>query len=319
MLIFEVLFGMIGLLATMCIRTLTSLSPRRLAEDTGATAKRQSKLLTNYGEIRTVLELIRLLSIVLLVLQVATHYSSVISFLTLIFFFGMLYYFAEARPRDYQLKLLLLVTHVSRKGLVAIRPLVKPVAKYYERKFSSDNSIYISKQDILTICASDQAAVSNLTNAEKIVIRNFFESANLKVKNVTIQKRKICSVSVEDRLTPVVLDELYKKEVSHFLVLENHQPVGVLETRLLSSVKNGSTVSDVYKRDICYVNEEQSLEKVIDAFYATKQYLYVVIDRNQAVKGIITMTDVLKKLLGEPPLSDFDQFHDRSLVALSEL
>ncbi len=75
----------------------------------------------------------------------------------------------------------------------------------------------------------------------------------------------------------------------------------VLKDELLAAIVNGKDESDVstFIHKIHFVAESTRADKLLSIFQQTRQHLAIVVDEYTAVRGVVTLEDVLEVLTGE--------------------
>jgi len=91
--------------------------------------------------------------------------------------------------------------------------------------------------------------------------------------------------------------------------------VGILYLHDVLQKQKGGSVKDIYKKQVVYAHEEQTLYQTFQAFLKTKRHLFVVVNRFEEVIGIVTIEDVLEQIIGQPIMDEFDQYEDLRAVA----
>lgn len=137
------------------------------------------------------------------------------------------------------------------------------------------------------------------------------------VRDVLVPYSQVQIVNLNDSIGPQLMDELHKSGHSRFPVFEGKKQniVGVLYTRDLLRERAGGSVKDVYKKQVTYVHEEQTLYQTLQAFLKTKRHLFIVVNQFEEVVGIITIEDILEQIIGKPIVDEFDQYEDLRAVA----
>lgn len=138
------------------------------------------------------------------------------------------------------------------------------------------------------------------------------------VTDVLVPKRAVKTISTGENIGPVLMDELHSSGHSRFPVYETTKDnlVGVLYMHDLVSTKQGGTVRDVMRPKLSYVHEDFTLYQMLQAFGKTKQHLFIVVNNFEEYVGIITIEDVLKRVIGTLRVDEFDQYDDPRAVAL---
>jgi len=141
-----------------------------------------------------------------------------------------------------------------------------------------------------------------LDNTQKQRVQTVIESQTKTVKDVMTSKRMVTSVKPHSTLGPVLLSDLQKTGHGYFPVYEKKaEPEGLLDISDLSDIhtaKQRQTVRDIMNSQLVWVEEETSIEELVQAFLQEKQYLLFVRNLDGDFSGIVTVADLLKQLIG---------------------
>src|SRR5690606_29548949 len=91
--------------------------------------------------------------------------------------------------------------------------------------------------------------------------------------------------------------------------------VGMLFLRDLIHAAHGGTVKKLMKPEVVFIHEDQSLDEALQAILKTHKHLFVVVNSFEEYVGIITIEDILEKILGRAIVDEFDQYEDMRAVA----
>lgn len=173
------------------------------------------------------------------------------------------------------------------------------------------------RDDLLELIKQQRDLADNRISHDELNLALHALSFGDKAAGATmVPKQAVSSVSENDVLGPVLMDELYDSRHSRFPVVNAAgNVVGVLYLRDLVAARSSGTVRELMKPRVCFVHEDQTLYQVLHAFLTTKQHLFVVINSNQTYVGIITIEDVLEQIIGHKIEDDFDSYEDRRAVA----
>ncbi|QQS69160.1 CBS domain-containing protein [Candidatus Saccharibacteria bacterium] len=69
------------------------------------------------------------------------------------------------------------------------------------------------------------------------------------------------------------------------------------------------------RRKVTYVHEDFTLYQTLQAFIKTKQHLFIVVNSFEEYVGIITIEDVLERVIGKLIVDEFDRYDDLRAVA----
>ena len=140
------------------------------------------------------------------------------------------------------------------------------------------------------------------------------------VQDVMTPVSVIDTIGVGDGLGPLVLDALHKTGHSRFPVIDGdvHHIVGILYLHDIINLKSAkATVRDAMDKRVHYIHENQSLEHALHGFLTTHRHLFVVVNDYRETVGVVTLEDVLERLLGKKIVDEFDTFDDLRAVAES--
>ena len=174
------------------------------------------------------------------------------------------------------------------------------------------------KEDLLKLLDKQHSQVdSRITDDELTIAKNALTFGDKLVRDVMTPRRVAKMVAASDTIGPVLMDELHADGHSRFPVYQDKTDniIGTLYLRDLVAAKAGGRVSDLMAKKVNYVQEEGSLDHVLQAFLKTKHHLFVVVNSFEEVVGIITIEDVLEQILGKPIMDEFDKYDDMRAVA----
>jgi len=177
------------------------------------------------------------------------------------------------------------------------------------------------KEDLLNLLDRQKTQLdSRITDNELLIATNALTYGDKLVRDVLTPRRVAKMVAVTDTVGPVLMDELHADGHSRFPVYQDKPDniVGTLYMRDLVAAKSGGPVRDLMAKKVYYVQEEGTLDHVLQAFLKTKHQLFIVVNSFEEVVGIITIEDVLEQILGKPIMDEFDKYDDMRAVAALE-
>lgn len=125
-----------------------------------------------------------------------------------------------------------------------------------------------------------------------------FESR--KVADIMVPKSQMVFVNEKDFLGPLMLDKLYKSGFTNFPVVDNGNKVkGIIHTEALNmlEIKKTDRASKYMDKDVCYLHEDDNLEKVKAEIERTNSYYYLVLNKKDELAGFFTIQMLLDYLL----------------------
>jgi CBS domain containing-hemolysin-like protein len=177
------------------------------------------------------------------------------------------------------------------------------------------------KEDLLNLLDRQKTQVdSRINDADLQIAQNALTYGDKLVRDVLTPRRVVKMIAATDTIGPVLMDELHANGHSRFPVYQDKTDniVGTLYLRDLMASKSGGRVRDLMSKDVFYVQEEGTLDHVLEAFLKTKHHLFIVVNNFEEVVGIITIEDVLEQILGKPIMGEFDKYDDMRAVAAME-
>lgn len=136
------------------------------------------------------------------------------------------------------------------------------------------------------------------------------------VADAMVPGKKIKTVLADDTLGPVLIDELHKNGQENVLVREKSKGpfVGTLRFSQLG-INSEGRVKDIMDPTVYYVHENDTLGEALHAFFVTNHPLFVAVNSAAEYVGVISVQDILRRLVGHLPGDDFDSYADLEAVA----
>lgn len=200
-----------------------------------------------------------------------------------------------------------------------LHPVFNRLARISRRLFPVRvHSGLYERQDLISLIEQQQKQADNRIPAGELdLVAHALTFGGQKVADAVVPKRVVKTVSVDDAVGPVLMGELHASGHSRFPVYEVKKDtiVGVLYLHDLVAEKQSGVVRDVMRRKLTYVHEEFSLYETLQAFIKTKHHLFLVVNKFEEYVGIITIEDVLERVIGKLIIDEFDQYDDLRAVA----
>jgi CBS domain containing-hemolysin-like protein len=227
---------------------------------------------------------------------------------------------------------LLPATRTTRLGIrltVLLTPLIAWLLDYLHPSLSrsavavkqrytvSSHTGIFEREDLLELIERQQSQTDNrLSNEELEIIKRALSFEDYKVGDIMTSRKRVKTVLADDTVGPILIDEVHKSGQDFALVRASQKGefIGSLATTQLN-LKSAGRVHDIMLDKIYYLHEEDSLRQALHAFFVTNHALFVVVNSAEDYVGVLTITDVLKQLMGHVPGDDFDQYADMPAVA----
>ncbi len=188
---------------------------------------------------------------------------------------------------------------------------------YRHRPITIHTGLY-TKEDLLDLLRQQKGQLDNrISKDELLIARNALTFGDLTVRDIYTPKRIMKTVSASDSVGPVLLEELHKSGHSRFPVFEGKKDnfVGILHLRNIIKKRASGLVKNNMEKNIFFIHEESLLSEALQAFLKTHHHMFLVVNDFEEVVGLVTMEDVLEKIIGKPILDEFDQYDDMRAVA----
>lgn len=144
--------------------------------------------------------------------------------------------------------------------------------------------------------------------------------ADKNIRDIYTPRRVVRAVRADETVGPILLAELHDSGFSRFPVYEDDpdEIVGILHLRDLLKKQRSGKIRSYMKQDVCFVHEEQSLRRGLDAILQTHQQLFVVVNSFEEYVGVVSIEDILEQVIGEHIVDEFDAYEDMRAVAQSQ-
>lgn len=183
------------------------------------------------------------------------------------------------------------------------------------------NTGLYEKEDLLELLHEQKKQADNRIEEYELELAiHALTFGEVRVADVLTPRRVVKHVSVDDAVGPLLMDELHASGFSRFPVYEGKKDnfVGTLFLKDLVSKKASGKVKDIMRREVCYVHEEQTLYDALQAILKTRRHLLIVVNSFEEYVGVLTIEDVLERIVGENIVDEFDEHDDLRAVAQRE-
>jgi len=227
-------------------------------------------------------------------------------------------------------------SHVSRATVIMARystpplhwllehtqPVLIRIAHFMDRvqPFSVHTGLY-TKEDIVELIQKQKIQIDNrITKEELFIVEHALQFGDRMVEEVMTPRRMMKSVATTDLVGPVLFKELHDSGHSRFPVYKDNPDdiIGTLYLRDALNAKAGGFVKDLMRKEVFYVNQNQSLARVLDAFIKTKHHQFLVVNKYEEIVGLVTIEDVIESILGKQIIDEFDSYDNLRAVAAME-
>lgn len=234
-------------------------------------------------------------------------------------------FFGEILPmlylRRHTVYLLAVGSPVLKRIITVMTPISKPISRLLDSVLGEKTQSFYSKEELLKMFDVQKLAKeSDVQNDELRMIRAMLGFGDKKIRDVMTPRRMVQTVTKDDEIGPVLMDELHKSGHSRFPVIsepKHYNFVGTLYLRDLIGELHSKKVKDLMSPQVFYVHEEESLDHALRAFLKTKHHLFIVVNNFEEFVGVLSIEDVIEAIIGKEIVDEFDQHDNLRAVAQS--
>lgn len=225
-------------------------------------------------------------------------------------------------------------SHISRPGVMLARVMAKPLVTVLEwvhtpfvkiartiskfRPVTVHTGLY-TKDDLLEFIDLQKSQIDNRISKNDLgFVTHALLMSDKKVADIMTPWKKVKKVATHDMVGPILMDELHAGGHTHFPVFEGSDKkniVGILDIADMLAAKAGGFVKDIMMRRIYYLHENEKVSEAFTTFAETKHPLFMVISDREELVGILSLSEVLKQMLGELGSPGFEHHSDRAAVS----
>jgi CBS domain containing-hemolysin-like protein len=180
-------------------------------------------------------------------------------------------------------------------------PIAVFLLAFLSRFFPAPHTGLFERSDWLDLIDQQKSQEdSRIPESQLELMRHSLKFSDYKVADIVIHKRHVKTVNVSDSLGPVLLDELHASGHALFPVYSSSADniIGTFTVEAVDDLTKNGHVRDFFDRKVAYIHEDDDLEMALKAFHETHQHLLIVINSSNDYVGIITLKDVLLRLIG---------------------
>lgn len=170
----------------------------------------------------------------------------------------------------------------------------------------------VSEDDIRAVTSLSRQA-GRIQPYEERTIRNILSLDHKRVRDIMTPRTVVFSLPADQMLVSAVQEG----DIWHFSRIpvygeDNEDLVGIVERRTLAQKLaggGGGTLGDIM-RPLNFVQESQTLDKLLQEFLNVRTHLFVVLDEYGGLAGVVSLEDVLEEILGREIMDESDSVAD---------
>ena len=201
----------------------------------------------------------------------------------------------------------------------ALYPIAAPLAFVLDRVLGDELPTVYSRRELRELILEHGGSdTSEIRADESRIAHGAFTFGEKRVAQVMIPRSSVATLDSEEILDEKTIAGLIEHGYSPIPVVEPHtlNVAGILYAYDLIDPKyRGKPVREVMETKVYYVNENDGLDHVLNAFIQKKYHLFIVVNQFAEFTGIITIEDIIEEILGKEIVDEFDEFEDVRKVA----
>jgi len=139
-----------------------------------------------------------------------------------------------------------------------------------------------------------------------------------KVKDYMTPVSQLKTISRDEMLGPLVLDDLHRTGHSRFPVIgeDENDIVGLLYLPEITQLdRDSTTVVSVMDERPLFIREDQTLTHALHGILRHNHHLFIVVNKDKETVGVVSLSDIVESLFGQKIIDTFDEFDDLDAVA----
>ncbi len=142
-----------------------------------------------------------------------------------------------------------------------------------------------------------------LTSEQQNIIRRGLKWHTTAVRSVMTPHDEIVSIKHTELLGPLVLDDLHRSGHTRFPVIRStiDNVIGVLDIAELLEVdaaKKSQTAEKAMSTQVLRIEQDETLPTALAMLQKSRQHALIVIDHEGKTVGLLTLSDIMRSLLG---------------------
>lgn len=180
----------------------------------------------------------------------------------------------------------------------AVRALAVVLKVFAPRVAAGEGFALASKDELKQLITQD---ISVLSADEKAHLLSSLEFGTKTVAGAMVPREKIVTVGVNETVGPLLLDRLHKAGHNIFVAVKKdlNNVEGLLYmSDLVPLDEDIKKVSDAIRPKVYYIADSSNLAAVLAASLKTGRQLFLAVDKQGNISGLVTLADTLQHAFG---------------------
>lgn len=188
-------------------------------------------------------------------------------------------------------------------------PLAKPLTTILNHILGEELPTIFTREELSHLVDEHaKAGHSGIDMDESRIVSGALRYSTLTAKEIMTPLNKVVSVDADDTLDIALLLRLKHSGHSRFPVYEKESKdyIGILYMKDILGEELPEPVAHIYRDRIFDIPADTQLDTALSRFIQTKSHLFLIRDDEDLPVGIITMEDVIEKILNREIDDEFD-------------
>lgn len=208
---------------------------------------------------------------------------------------------------------------IVRVLMILFYPIAGPIAWGLDRLLGEELPSVYSRHELLKVIEEhEDSHQSDIDADEERIIKGALTYSNKMVGDVMTPRVVVMLLEENQPLTPAFLKQLREAGHSRYPVYSEGSKdiLGILYVKdLLGRKLTGKTVKAFVDKTVYGVHASSKLDDVLNAFIKTRHHLFIVLNNEDTLVGLISVEDIIEEIVGVEIVDEFDQHIDMRELA----
>ncbi|HBU28041.1 TPA: hypothetical protein DEB00_02915 [Candidatus Uhrbacteria bacterium] len=236
---------------------------------------------------------------------------------------GLIFLFGEILPQAiisrYAMAFGARTAWIVRILFVLFYPVAGPIAWGLDKILGEELPSVYSRHELLKVIEEhEDSHQSDIDADEERIIKGALTYSNKMVGDVMTPRAVVMLLEENQPLTPAFLKQLREAGHSRYPVYSEGSKdiLGILYVKdLLGRKLTGKTVKAFVDKTVYGVHASSKLDDVLNAFIKTRHHLFIVLNNEDALVGLISVEDIIEEIVGVEIVDEFDRHIDMRELA----
>ena len=188
-------------------------------------------------------------------------------------------------------------------------PFAKLIDLILDKFLGAELPEYRSKNEFARLIVNNHKhQQSDIDKDEARIVSGALSYSDIPVKKVMTAKQFCYTIDSETIIDEDKLNEIVEQGFSRIPVISesNGQVIGIIHSKDLIGVTPGSPAHKLARFKVRTVKEDSLLDDVLNHFIKSRSHLFVVLNDNDEMIGVLTIEDVLEEIIKTEIEDEFD-------------